>query len=70
MNIVFGILSTEQGVHLPDAKVTVSRVALAGRFRSDFELLSDFPFIGNSTVGFHSLPVQYFLTLTFRYQEK
>ena len=56
MDIELTILSTDQGVHVPDARVTVSRGLLAGKLRVDVEPLPNFPFIGNATVGFHSLP--------------
>ena len=58
LDMIFSILSTDQGIAVPDARVTVSRILLAGRIRLDLELIPEFPFLGNSTVSFHSVPVE------------
>ena len=56
MNIALSMRPTLEQSLLPEVTVTLSQFALRGVLRLDTELIPDYPFVGNATLAFLTLP--------------
>ena len=56
MDIILSLRSNDLNSVLPEASVTVSKLAMSGIVTLDSELIPDYPFFGNATFSFKELP--------------